>query len=66
MNKTAIVGTAMQSISEKFRRRMRTLCWEALDDGVVLFFRLKSSGEALRQSLGILPINHRLHLLANR
>ncbi|MBF0162863.1 MAG: hypothetical protein HQL88_11320 [Magnetococcales bacterium] len=66
MNKTAPVGMALQTISEKFRRRMRTLCWEALDEGVVLFFRLKFLGEALRRELRVLPVQHRLHLLANR
>ncbi|MBF0460690.1 MAG: hypothetical protein HQL87_04765 [Magnetococcales bacterium] len=63
MNRALTVGTALQDISEKFRRRMRTLCWETLDEGVMLFFRAKTLAEQVKQAAQIMPVGS-LHLLA--
>ena len=65
MNSTQSATTALQDISEKFKRKMRLLGWEALDEGVVLFFRLQSALETLKQTVQMAPIGS-LHLLANR
>ena len=65
MNRAVTMTMALQGISEKFRRRMRMLCWETLDDGVVFFFRVRAGVEQIKQAVHMMPVGG-LHLLANR
>ncbi|MEO5363250.1 MAG: hypothetical protein H7838_06455 [Magnetococcus sp. DMHC-8] len=65
MNGTQTVVMVLQGMSEKFRRKMRTLCWETLDEGVVCFFRLKAYVAQRRHTAGPMSFGGR-HALANR
>ncbi|MBF0582989.1 MAG: hypothetical protein HQL80_02000 [Magnetococcales bacterium] len=65
MNSRATVTVALSGVSEKFNRRLRTLCWESLDEGVLLFFRLKAGLEKVQQAARAISLHHP-HLLANR
>ncbi|MEO5340932.1 MAG: hypothetical protein H7837_10540 [Magnetococcus sp. MYC-9] len=65
MNSILTAGAALQTISERFRRQMRLLFWESLDDGVVLWFRVRAAMVQIQQSLR-LTSSHGMHALANR
>lgn len=65
MNNTHTTITVSHAVSEKFRRAIRILFWETLDEGVVLFFRVKTRLSQIQQATQFTSINHR-HLLVNR
>lgn len=65
MNNTHTMIMASHTVSEKFRRTVRTLLWEILDEGVCLFFRVKAILEPIQPSTPFTPVHHR-HLLLNR
>ena len=65
MNNTQTTITVSHAVSEKFRRTIRILFWETLDEGVLLFFRVKTRLSQIQQAMQNTSIHHR-HLLANR
>ncbi|MEO5349902.1 MAG: hypothetical protein H7836_09670 [Magnetococcus sp. YQC-3] len=62
---TMTVTKRTETLSEKFKRGMRTLIWEALDEGMIFYFRVKAAVAQIRLVAHMTPVAAR-HLFASR
>ncbi|MBF0184069.1 MAG: hypothetical protein HQM06_06750 [Magnetococcales bacterium] len=51
MNTTHNSTLTAMTVAERFRRRMRALSWEILDEAVVFFFQAQQNAERMKQAL---------------
>lgn len=65
MSRAVTITARTQSVSEKFKRAIRTRIWETLDDAVVFCFRVKAGMEQLQHAVQTAHTDGR-HLFANR